>query len=294
MPLPIQRKKAVESLEDYTILICGEKNAGKTSFAAQFPNHFIFEFEPGNAKHLNCCYEDIPDLITFERYLRMAEQDPEKRTIVIDEIQILYDMCLEKLIAERGVDEPGELDWGQGWKRIAIYFNEYITRLQALPGGNIYTAHCEYKEIKMKGGGTIERITPRIGKEVGRFRDKFTHICGMIMFSEGGNRDFYLQGNNLLEASCKLLDNHFSYEGRSIARFPMDVNAESAYANFNSAYINMLEVPEEYYVPVEASEKSQAKAKQDTFEGLNALERMKIIELDKAKKENPESAFSFG
>lgn len=253
MPLPTKRKEAVESLADYTILICGEKNAGKTSFAAQFPNHFIFEFEPGNAKHLNCCYEDIPDLKTFDFFLKQAENAPEKRTIVIDEVQILYELCMEKLLKEAGVDDPQELGWAKGWKRIAAYFNRYITRLQALPGGNIYTAHCEYKEIKLTGGGTVDRIAPRIGKEVGRFRDKFTHICGMIMFSEGGNRDFYLQGNNLLEASCKLLDNHFRHEGRSIARFPMGSMAEAAYANFNSAFINMLEVPEEYYVPVEES-----------------------------------------
>lgn len=254
MSLPTQKRAPSDALEDYTILICGEKNSGKTSFAAQAPNHFIFEFEPGNAKHLSCVYEDCPDLKTFERWLKEAENDGQPRTLIVDEVQKLYELCLEKLLKESGVDDPQELGWAKGWKRIAAYFNRYITRLQAIPGGNIYTAHSEYKEVKTRGGGKVEIIAPRIGKEVGRLKDKQLHICGMIMFSEEtGQRDFYLQGNNLIEASCKLLENNFRYGERSIARFPMGENAGVAWNNFTAAFRNELSVPDNYYVQYEKS-----------------------------------------
>lgn len=274
MPLPTEKKIPSESLADYTILICGEKNTGKTSFAAQFPNHFIFEFEPGNAKHLNCVYEDIPNLEIFEKWLTEAEKEPTHRTIVIDEVQRLYDLCLEKLLKEEGVDDPKDLGWAKGWKRIATYFNKYITRLQALPGGNIYTAHCEFREMETRRGRKITKITPKFGAEVTRLKDKQLHICGMIMFTEDGNRDFYLQGDDLIEASCKLLNNHFRYQNRSIIKFPMGSSAQAAYANFVSAFANLLEVPEDYYVPIQQVNKSQKtnqKKKQEVKATFNIM-----------------------
>ena len=102
MPLPTQKRAPSEALEDYTILICGEKNSGKTSFAAQAPNHFIFEFEPGNAKQLSSVNEDCPDLKTFEKWLKEAENDGQPRTLIVDEVQKLYELCLEKLLKEAG------------------------------------------------------------------------------------------------------------------------------------------------------------------------------------------------
>ncbi len=255
MPLPTIKEIPSDSLADYTILIAGEKNAGKTSFAAQFPNHFIFEFEPGNAKHLSCVYRDIPDLKTFEKWLKEAENDPNPHTIIIDEVQKLYDLCYEQLLKEEGVDDPKDLGWAKGWIRIAARFNKYITRLQALPGGNIYTAHSVTKELERRGGGKLTKICPKFGAETTRFKDKYLHICGMIMFTDKGQREFILQGDDIIEASCKLLDDHFYYNSgqglkRSIAKFPMGRNAVEAYDNFTKAFANKLEVFEENYVPI--------------------------------------------
>lgn len=278
MPLPTENKTPSDNIADYTILICGEKNTGKTSLAAQFPNHFIFEFEPGNAKHLACVYEDCPDLKTFEHWLKEAEKDSTPRTIVIDEIQKLYDLCLERLLKEEGVDDPMDLNWGKGYKRIATYFNRYITRLQALPGGNIYTAHCEYKEMETRKGRKITKITPKFGAEVTRLKDKQLHICGMIMFAEDGTRDFYLQGDDLIEASCKLLDNHFYYiaesNKRSIAKFPMGANAVEAYDNFTKAFANKLSVPDDFYVPIQNLTKKPKDLKKQENKKAQAFEIM--------------------
>lgn len=284
MPLPTQKKTPSDTLADYTILIAGEKNSGKTGFAAQFPNHFIFEFEPGNAKHLNCVYEDIPNLKTFDYWLQKAEKDPEPRTIVIDEVQRLYNLIMERLLDQEGVDDPKDLGWGKGWKRINAQFDKYITRLQALPGGNIYTAHCEYKEMELRSGKKITKLVPKFGAETNRFKDKWIHICGQIMFTDGGQRIFYLQGDELIEASCKLLDNHFRFNGRSLNKFPMGANATEAYNNFTIAFANELEVPEEFYVPLTNNSPSVA----------NPRIKAAANKIGDNLKEKKKTGFSFG
>ena len=51
MQLPKNKNVPSDDLADYVLMIAGEKKIGKTSLAAEFPDSFVIEGEPGNAAH---------------------------------------------------------------------------------------------------------------------------------------------------------------------------------------------------------------------------------------------------
>ena len=151
-------KSPTDKLRDYTLLIAGEKKVGKTALCSQFPDHFIFEFEVGNAKHLNCSYEDISTLKVFNDILSEAENTQWFGTIICDEIAVLYDMCAGSVCKKAGIEHLSDLEWGKGWQLTSKMFESYLRRLQGLSGGNIYTAHTEVKTIKTRNKQDISKM----------------------------------------------------------------------------------------------------------------------------------------
>lgn len=237
--LPNQIIEPSGSLSDYVMFISGEKKCGKTAFCAQFPNHLIFEFECGNASHIKCNYVDIPNLNVFLGLLKEAQAGLNGiKTIILDEVNILYKMLVNKLCKDANVLDPMDLGWGKGYKRINDDFDRYLNILQSLDCGIIYTSHSELREISLRSGRKIERLCPRTGKHVRDFcYDINSQLCGVMMFDENRNRIMQVVGDDYIEAGHGFtsMDRFLTVQNGFI---PLGSSPSQAYQNFQKAWNN--------------------------------------------------------
>lgn len=236
--LPTKRKIPSTSLSDYTLFIAGEKKVGKTSFCAQFPKHFILEFECGNAKHINANYEDIPDLATFTTILKDLENSPDyASTVICDEINILYEMLVQDICKTEGILDPQELPFGRGWGAIGRKFRAFINRLQSLPSGNIYTGHSEVKEITTRQGRKINKLEAALMGQPNKIMERITHGWFAMQFDKGSERYLYIEGDDFIKAAHGFKDN---FQTITEGKIPLGNSPQQGFTNFTSAWANRL------------------------------------------------------
>ncbi len=91
LTLPTEIKKPSDNIWDYTFFFAGDKKVGKTSFLAQFPDHFILEGEPKNADHIEGNYVDIHNWKEFLSYISLLEKTPNYcKILCIEDIPSIY------------------------------------------------------------------------------------------------------------------------------------------------------------------------------------------------------------
>lgn len=239
--MPITMPKAAlspsKNLTDYTLLIAGTKKIGKTSFCAQFPNHIILEFETGNAKHLNCRYVDVPTHKDAQEVLQFLEKNPNYcSTIIVDNVQALYELFVEKITNDLKVNDPSEKAHGAAWGTIGRRFSEYLNRLQGMGKGVIYTAHTKTKYYTNINGVEVSKLETNLGSRAHEMMYRNTQFWGVMAYGKGKNaeREMVIAGDEITSAGHGFKD-HFKLCNRVI---PMGKSPEEAYSNFIKAWNN--------------------------------------------------------
>ena len=255
--LPTQRKAVVNDIAQHTLLFSGQKKIGKTSLATQFPDHFMLEMEPGNATHLDANYEDIHSYDQAIAFVAELEKQPHYcRTLVIDEIQILYDLTAEKVRKEQKLDMDEKFQFDQ-WRITASYFRDLIFRIQKLPMGIIYTAHLEEKESETRGGKKFNRLEPRLSGQCNRVMENLIKMCGTIIISQHGQRLMQIERDEYVEAYNCFQNNFINpLTNKKLTHIPLGDSPQQAYQNFISAFNNQLPVSADV-LPTTASQLQQ-------------------------------------
>lgn len=230
------KKVPSDDLSTYTLFITGAKKVGKTSLCAQFPRSFIFEMEVGNARHLECAYEDVGDLTTLDHILKVASKEKEPATWIVDEVNIIYDMIVEHICKAEGVADLMELAYGKGWSRAKQMFNGFIRRIQNLPGGHIYTGHEEEKTSKTRGGREVTKSEARVSKETNRVMEAYTTMWASMNFDAEGHRYLQIVGDDYVKAGHGFSEKHFKLV--EDGKIPLGNSPEEAYRNFIKAWNN--------------------------------------------------------
>ncbi len=237
MTLPTKKKIPPSKISDYILFIVGDKKVGKTSFCCQFPDHFILEFECGNARHLEANYEDVTSLRVFDNFLKELEANPGYcKTLILDEITILYNMIWQALLKTEGIEDPAELSHGKGWGRIGKKFDSYINRICALKCGIIFTGHSEMKEVELRSGRKIAKLEAAIGGRTNKTMDRITHLWGVMQFAEDRSRQLYIVGSEAIKAGHGFDKRHF----KNVKEGYIDLgnSPEEGYKNFIDAWNN--------------------------------------------------------
>ena len=113
LALPTTPVTPSEKLEDYSIMIFGDKRVGKTTIASSFPDSFTFRFEKGrkNLSILQVPNDDSPSqTLTWDLFIDYLESflDSPYRRANIDSIDEAYARCYEHVCAKYGVEHPPE------------------------------------------------------------------------------------------------------------------------------------------------------------------------------------------
>jgi len=237
MKLPRQINQPSDNIGDYVIFLSGEKKVGKTAFCSQFPDHLILEFETGNAKHLAARYIDIPDLKTLNEVKKaLLEEKDSYKTLIIDEVNIIYELIMIRICKEHGIMDLQEIGFARGWNAVRREFEGWIRFFQSLDAGVIYTGHNLIKTVTTKTKQEISSLESKLNKAVGEIMDRYVHMWFCMLFDQNNNRVLQIEGDGFVKAGHGFSGSHFQHviEGQ----IPLGHSPQLGYNNFIKAWNN--------------------------------------------------------
>lgn len=243
--LPTEYNVPPQDISQYVIMLAGEKKIGKTSFAAQFPDHYIIECEPRNAIHLHCRHTDVGNWKEFVQVIDLLEKNKGyAKTVVIDDIPTLHGYCQDHICKQMGIDHPQDKAHGKAWGALDAEFQKQLLRLHNLGVGIIYTGHTKKIEDETRSGKRFTRIESYGGAGCIRWLDAKIHLWAVMLFDGEGNRELIISGDDYIKAANGLAETNFinQLDGKPLRFIPMGQSAKEGYNNFIKAFHNQLSV----------------------------------------------------
>ncbi len=245
--LATERNVPPEGIAGYSICIFGAKKIGKTSLAAEFPGAYFLATEPGT-KALRVRSSFIPDWDHFVGYIDLLEKqkDPEM-TVIVDIIDLAYDMIYDKTCKALGIKSPTEeKDFGATWREIKKLFRQQVQRIISMPGGALFLSHDTEKEITLRDGSKTDRVQPTMSKAPLGEVEGIVDLIGFYGY-DGEDRFLSIKGHSELMAGSRLVE-RFLVKGKeagtadsSVHRIPMGSSAKESYKNILKAFNNQQE-----------------------------------------------------
>lgn len=254
--LPSEPSEPETDLGAYSILIYGEKKIGKTSLAAQFPDTIFLMTEPGG-KALRIYQRHVTSWLMFQKFVELVCQSEDFKTVVVDTVDIAYDLCLRHVCARLGIDDPGgQDDYGASWRAVRSEFNYWITRLLSSGKGVVMLSHTSHAEVTSRMGRKFTRIQSSMAKQPREVLDAVVDIWGYYHYGRDDERWLQIEGDELVSAGRRNDDQFLTPSGERVRLIPMGGSKEEAYANFVRAWNN-----EQQYAEGRPKTKSKSKAK---------------------------------
>lgn len=238
LALPTAVSTPSDRLQDYSILLFGEKKIGKTSLASMFPRTFFLMTEPGG-KALSIYQRPVTTWKEFLGYLKLLKKDSRFDTVVVDTIDLLFKLAERHALQRLGISHPSEEDWGKGWSAVRDTFTPGIQELLSLGKGVIMISHAVEREIKKRSGERYDRIQPTLG---GQGRDVVEGMVDIWCYYhyDGKQRMLQIKGDDHVSAGHRLQDSHFRWKGKEVELVSMGTSKEEAFKNlidcFNNQY----------------------------------------------------------
>lgn len=145
----VQPNKINSNMKSKFFFFYGEQGTWKTTVASQFPKALLAGFEIG--------YQFIEgiravpmtswsDMKELARQLKSPQAKAMYDTIIFDTISNAYQMCYKYVCGQLGVNDPGEVPFGKGWRSIKEEFS-IIKEISRLGYGLVFIAHAKESEI---------------------------------------------------------------------------------------------------------------------------------------------------
>ncbi|MBK9284954.1 MAG: AAA family ATPase [Sphingobacteriaceae bacterium] len=238
LKLPTSIIPASSNITNSSILIFGPDKCGKSSFAAQFPNHFMLEFNPGNANHINRKSVDVHNWEEAIGYLRLIVENPSYcEVIIIDELQRMYGYCYRYVRQKLKLAETEKDDFDV-WRTVRNLFSETLDHIKQLNKMIIITANEDVVTASI-GGRDVNMLDINLNNQG---RDVMHGYCLMRARMEcnpNGGRILHVDGLSNVNIGHGFSD-HFLWEGNRLKEIDLGFSPEEAYSNFIKAYDNQL------------------------------------------------------
>lgn len=180
MILPTKPTKPKQNFEAFTTLIYGAPKTGKSTLASQFENPLFLATEAG----LNSLetYSVMVDSwqVFLEACKEISEGKHNFKTIIIDTVDNLFDICSAYICRKNKIQYEGDLEWGKGFKLTKDEFKRAINKLSLLPYGLVFISHSELVDIKTRTE-MLSRYEPSVSK---RIREDLLAMCDFIFYCD--------------------------------------------------------------------------------------------------------------
>lgn len=168
-------------------LFYGDPSTRKTTVASQFPGSLLLATEIGYSMIPGVHAANIESWGAFRevvRELKRPEVKDKYKTIVIDTVGLLTDMCMKYICDINGVKELSEVPWGRGWTDFKKEFRTQINTIAQLGYGVVFIAHSDTK--RDNESGAIVSALPMMDKKP---RESVIALVDFIMFLQKEPKD---------------------------------------------------------------------------------------------------------
>jgi len=211
-------------LSDFNWIIYGDPKVGKTTLASSFPGVLFLATEDGQGAH--GCYR-VP-VTSWPLFLKscneIAAADHKFKTIAVDTIDNLWDLCSEFVCKKLDIDHESEVEWGKAYKMVKGEFFRALTKLSLLPYGLVMISHATEIEVKTR--------TKKYTKTVPTFnrpdQSRLTGMADFILFC-----DFGTEGQRVIHT--KPNESYIAGDRTGRLPDPMPMSYKALISSFNAA-----------------------------------------------------------
>lgn len=201
MALPSSKNVPNPVPANMRVLLYGPPKIGKSTFAAQNPDALIMDCDNGRTKHLPCFRVDIDSWVTFGNLLKEIKEQKERKfkTIVIDNVANLYDMCRAEVCKKLGVSHESEdKAFGRAYDMVRTAFMSAQNFMSGLGMGIWMVGHSITKESKV-GGQKRMVTTLNMPEKPAKLVMSLADVVCYMDYNEQGQRQLYLVPEDMLE-----------------------------------------------------------------------------------------------
>lgn len=230
--------KPSDNLEDYNILIYGQRKVGKTTLAGEMNNPYFFMFEPNESYEFYKSdvdnWEDFLDLVN-----EFSKGDHNFGRAVIDTVRPCFNTCMDYTCKKFGFDHPGsQNDYGASWSKVRKEFEIPIRKLMINSKfGFIALAHEIDKEITTRSGATFYQVAPDLPATASKLIGNEVHNI-FYYFIENGKRWLQIAGDEYICAGHRMRGRFLTTSGDRIFKIPMGNSETEAWKNLQNAFNN--------------------------------------------------------
>jgi hypothetical protein len=166
-------------LKGYTILLYGAPKVGKTTMASKFDKALLLGFEAGYLTIPGIMALPINSWSEFKTVLKQLKTDEGHETysnIIIDTVDIAYDLCEKYICNKEGVETIGDLAYGKGYNMVSKEFDEALRSIPQMRYGLIMISHSQDKTFTDENGKEYNQICPTLGNRPRLIVDRMSDL----------------------------------------------------------------------------------------------------------------------
>ncbi len=237
--LPADKSVPSDSLQDYSILIYGEKKIGKTSLTAQFEATMSLMTEPGG-KAQAMFQQSCRNWKDLRGYTKAFIKDPRFKTGVVDTADFAYEFCMEHVCKRMVIDHPSDAAYGKGWKAVRAEFQAWVIELLHSGKGVVFISHSKDQEFTTRKGETFNKVGASMAGQAKEILEGLVDIWGNYTY-DGKRRFLIIGGSDEVDAGNRCEGHFMDPHNGPLDRIPMGASAREAYRNFVAAFNNELQ-----------------------------------------------------
>ena len=165
----------------YTVLLYGQPKTGKTTTAAQFPQALLCAFETGYLAIPGVMAQPVNKWSEFKQILKQLDSDQARqqfKNVIVDTVDIAYDLCEKYICNQNGVSTVGDLAYGKGYALAKKEFDEALRRIPQMGYGLVMISHAQDKTFKDENGDEYQQIVPTLANQPRLVVDRMSDIIG--------------------------------------------------------------------------------------------------------------------
>lgn len=257
--LPTKPSELSNNLEDYSILVHGDKKIGKTALFAQEQMPLFLEFDP--MQRAKSIYQvTIPTWEHCVAYIKKVESDARRgrlkfKTVVFDGVDVMYQQCFQWVCDQLGIKHPHEEnDFGFSWGEVRKEFQMAIKYALSIEDVACrFICHSSWKEIRTRLGGKTDKLVPLLTGQAEECLVGDVDIWAAYTYDDG-DRVLVIEGDESTGAGHRVDHRFKTVDGRSVQEIYMGTSAKEAYTNLRRAFNN-----EQTYATIDEMRKSKTK-----------------------------------
>jgi len=138
---------------------------GKTTLASEMPKPLLLAAEKGYNAIAGVYAQDITSWSEMRQVLRELKK-PEVQemfsTICVDTVDIMATYCDKYVCAQNGVNNIGEVPYGQGWNLLKKEFEDVFRTIAQLGYAVLFISHSKEATFKRQDGTEYTMIRPSV------------------------------------------------------------------------------------------------------------------------------------